>query len=63
MTINELGYILKKTTNVTIHHAALSAIIQATDGIYVKCETFSRESRKMVKVYSIGLDFKHARTL
>ena len=56
MTLHELTEIVKKTAKINIHHAAMAAILNATDGVFVKCQIFSEVSKKMVNVYSIGID-------
>jgi hypothetical protein len=54
MTLKDLADVVKKTAKINIHHAAMAAILQTTDGVFVKCQIFSEVSKKMVNVYSIG---------
>jgi hypothetical protein len=55
MTVKELTEIIKKTTKIEVHHAAIAGILNVTDGVFVKCQIFSEVSKKMVNVYSLGL--------
>jgi len=63
MTLKELVEIIKKTARINIHHAAMAPILNATDGVFVKCQVFSKVSKKMVNVYSIGFDIRKDRIL
>jgi hypothetical protein len=63
MTLNELTEVVRKTAKINIHHAAMAAILKATDGVFVKNRIFSKVSKKMVNVYSIGFDKRKDRLI
>lgn len=63
MTLNELTEVVRKTAKIDIHHAAMAAVLKATDGVFVKGKIFSDVSKKMVNVYSIGFDNRKDRLL
>jgi hypothetical protein len=55
MTVRELADVVERSMEINIHHAAMAAILASTEGVYVKCQRFSDVGKKMVNIYSTGV--------